>query len=104
MDLSIPKMISVLKRYVYADCMEGVSTNYVTRYSDLENLKFTVAFLANPFVVDLVKNRYPARKPILTQTSTIEAYLLDLQQDFALTSGHQSQSIVKFRKHQPTPK
>ena len=51
---------------VYAVSLEGVSTNLATRFSDVENLKHTFAFLANPFVVDVVKERCPVQKRILT--------------------------------------
>ena len=65
----------------------GVTTNFATRSTGLENLKPTFAFLVNPFVVDVVKDGCPVQKPIVTQTANIEAELLDMQQDFALKSG-----------------
>ena len=74
---------------VYVDSMVGDSTNFATRFSDLENLKPTFAFLGNPFVVDAVKDGCPVQKPIATPTANIEAELLYLQQDFALKSVHQ---------------
>ena len=54
--------------------------------------------MVNPFVVDVVKDGCPVQKPIVTQTANIEAETLDLQQDFALKSVHQSQSTVEFWK------
>ena len=83
---------------VYIEGLEGVSTDFATRFSDLENLKPTFAFLVNPFVVDVVDDGCPVQKPIVTQTTNIEAELLDLQQDFALTLVHQSQSTLEFWK------
>ena len=62
-------------------------------FSDLENLKPTFVFLVNPFVVDVVKDGCPVQKPIVTQKANIKAELLDLQQEFALKSVHQSVNI-----------
>ena len=80
------------------ECLEIASTNFATRFSDIEKIKPTFAFLVNPFVVDVEKGGCPVHKPIVTQTANIEAGLLDLQQDFALKSVHQSQSTVEFSK------
>ena len=90
--------LSSEKVKVYVESLDGVSANFATRFSDLENLKPTFAFLVNPFVVDVVKDGCPVQKPIVTQTANIEAETLDLQQDFALKSVHQSQSTVEFWK------
>ena len=81
---------------VYVKSLEGVSTDFATRFSDLENLKPTFAFLVNPFVFDVLKNGCPVQKPIVTQTADTQAELLDLQQDFALKSVYQSQSTLEF--------
>ena len=78
--------------------LEGVSTNSATRSSDLENLKPTFAFLVNPFVTDVVKDGCAVQKPTVTQSANIETELLDLQQDFALKSVHQSQYTAEFWK------
>ena len=51
---------------VYAESLEGVSTNFATRFSDLANLKPTFTFLVNPLVVDVVKDGCPVVKPIVT--------------------------------------
>ena len=45
-----------------------------------------------------MKDGCPVQKPIVTQTENIEVELLDLQQDLALKSVHQSQSTVEFWK------
>ena len=45
-----------------------------------------------------MKDGCPFQKPIVTQTTNIEAGLLDLQHDYALKSEHQSQSTVEFWK------
>ena len=82
---------------MYVKNLEGVSTDFV-KFSDLENLKPTFAFLVNPFVVNVVKGGCPVQKPIVTLTANIEAELLDLQQDFVLKSMHQSQSTLEFGK------
>ena len=79
--------------------LEGVLNDFATRFSDLKNLKSTLAFLVDPFLFDVVKDGCPVQKPIVTQTANIEAELLDLQQDFALKSVHQSQSTLGFWKH-----
>ena len=42
---------------MYAESLEGVSTNLTTSFSDLENVKPTFSFLVNPFVVDVVKEK-----------------------------------------------
>ena len=39
---------------VYVESLEGASTNYETRFSDLENLRTTFVFLVNTFVVEVV--------------------------------------------------
>ena len=83
---------------LYVESLEGASTNLATKFSDLENLKPTLSFLVNPFVVGVVKDGCAVQKPIATQTANIEAELLDLQQDLALKSVHQSQSTVEFWK------
>ena len=69
---------------VHVESLAYVSSNFATRFSDLENLKPTFTFLVNLFIVDVVKDGCPVQKPIATQTAYIEAELLDLQQDFAL--------------------
>ena len=47
--------LSSEKIKVYVESLEGVSTDFATRFSDLENLKPTFALLGNTFFVDLVK-------------------------------------------------
>ena len=95
--MSILKIICVQKRQrLYAESLDGASTNFATWSSDLENLKPTFTFMFNPLVVDVVKDGYPFQKPIAKLAANIEAELLDLQQDFALKSGHQS--TVEFWK------
>ena len=69
---------------MYVESLEGVSTNFATRFSDLDNLKPTFAFLVNPFVVDVVKDGCPVQKPIVAQAANIEMEILDLLQDFAV--------------------
>ena len=83
---------------MYVESIEGVSTNLATMFSNLENQKTTLAFLVSQFVVDVVKDGCPVQKPIVTQTTNMEADLLDLKQDVALKSVHQSQSTVQFWK------
>ena len=83
---------------VYVESLQGASTYFATRFSDQENLKPTFVFLVNPFVVEVVKDECPVQKPVITQAANVEAGLLDLQQDFALKSVHQSQSTVEFWK------
>ena len=81
---------------MYVKSLECASTNFATRFSNLDNLKPTFAFLVNQFVVDVVKDGCPVQKHIATQTANIEAGLLDLQQHLALKSVHQSS--VEFWK------
>ena len=83
---------------VCVESLECVSTNFATTFSDLKNLGPTFAFLVSPFVVDVVKDGCPLQKPIVTQTTNIEAGLLDLQHEFAIKTEHQSQSTVEFWK------
>ena len=76
----------------------GVSTNFAINFSYLENRRPTFAFFVNPFVVDVVKDGCPVKKPIAIQTANIKAELPYLQHDFALKSVHQSQSRMDFWK------
>ena len=81
---------------MYVESLEGVSNNFARTLSDLKNLKHTLAFLVDPF--DVVKDRCPVHKPVVTQAANIEAQLLDRQHDVALKSVHQSQLTVEFWK------
>ena len=84
------------KTKVYVESLEGASTNLVTRFSGLENLRPSLAFLVNPFVVDIVKDGCPVQKPIATQTANKKVEVLDLQQHVDIKSVHQSQTTVEF--------
>ena len=77
--------------YVYS--LEGVSTTFATRFSDLDNLRLTFDFMVYPFVVVVVK----IHKLILNQMASMEAELMDLQQDI-VKPMHQSQSTVEVWK------
>ena len=90
--------LCIEKIEVHAESLDGASTNFATRFTNLENLKPTFAFLINPFVVDVVKDGCTVGKPIVTQTANIEAEVQDLKQDLTHTSVHLSQSIVEFWK------
>ena len=69
---------------MYVEILEGVSTILATRFSHLENLKPTFAFLEYPVVVDVVKDGCLVQKPIIIQIANIETELEDLQQGFAV--------------------
>ena len=69
---------------LFVESLDGVSTNFATRFSDLESPKTTFAFLVSAFVVDVMNDSCQVQKLIIIHTANIEAELLDLQQDFAL--------------------
>ena len=65
----------------------------------------TIAFLLNPFEVDVINKGFPLSKNILKETAAGELELIDLQEDEGLKIFHKTTKPTnEFWKHVPAMK
>lgn len=60
----------------YKDKLQGLIQNSLARYNDLRKLYPCLAFLANPFKVDMVNDEYSILEPLFTESSAVEMKLM----------------------------
>lgn len=88
----------------YADKLQGLLEELETRFKDLQDLRPCFRFLVNPFTADVINVGCPIPSPLVADRAAVELELLELQEDEALKSVHQSASTVDFWKHVPQTK
>ncbi|KAJ3646454.1 hypothetical protein Zmor_024042 [Zophobas morio] len=89
----------------YGMKLSNLFHDFKERFSDLEKMKPTIAFLLNPFEVDVINKGFPLSKNILKETAAGELELIDLQEDEGLKIFHKTtKSINEFWKHVPAMK
>ena len=56
----------------YVHKLECLSTDFEDRYKDLKLLKTSIAFLENPFVINVIENGCPILKSISMDIAALE--------------------------------
>ncbi|XP_025193643.1 general transcription factor II-I repeat domain-containing protein 2A-like [Melanaphis sacchari] len=68
----------------YVQKLECLSTHFEDRFKDLKLLKPLIAFLENPFVINVIENGCPILKSISMNTAALEIEFLELLEDEGL--------------------
>ncbi|XP_025416544.1 general transcription factor II-I repeat domain-containing protein 2-like [Sipha flava] len=89
----------------YVQKLECLPTHFEDRFKNLKLLKPSIAFLENPFVINVIENGCPILKSISMDTATLEIELLELLEDEGLKQFKYScHSLLEFWKHVPVIK
>lgn len=68
--------------------------DFEERFADLDALKPSIAFLINPFEVDIISNGFPISKTLLHETAEGEMELIEMREDVGLKMYHKSATSV----------
>ncbi|XP_022908823.2 general transcription factor II-I repeat domain-containing protein 2-like [Onthophagus taurus] len=89
----------------YQTKLKNLYNDFEDRFTDLVALKPSIAFLLNPFEIDIHNNGFKLLKCLLPETASGEIELIDMQEDQGLHMLHKSaKSINEFWKCVPAVK
>ena len=80
----------------YKDKLQGLLEKFQARFADLQELKPCFTFLVNPFDIKVINDGCLVRQSFITDVSTAEMELTELQEDLALKNFNKYHSKVEF--------
>nr|XP_047127814.1 general transcription factor II-I repeat domain-containing protein 2-like [Hydra vulgaris] len=88
----------------YLDKLKGLQKDFQKRFKDLHELKSSLGFIVNPFLINIISNGCPMPEKMLEDISQFEMELLDLQEDQNLLMLHKTITFMEFWKIVPEVK
>ncbi|XP_047129541.1 general transcription factor II-I repeat domain-containing protein 2A-like [Hydra vulgaris] len=88
----------------YLDKLKDLQKDFQKRFKDLHELKSSLGFIVNPFLINIISNGCPIPEKMLEDISQFEMELLDLQEDQNLLMLHKTITFMEFWKIVPEVK
>ncbi|XP_047138990.1 general transcription factor II-I repeat domain-containing protein 2A-like [Hydra vulgaris] len=88
----------------YLDKLKDLQKDFQKRFKDLHELKSSLGFIVNPFLINIISNGCPIPKKMLEDISQFEMELLDLQENQNLLMLHKTITFMEFWKIVPEVK
>ncbi|XP_065683999.1 general transcription factor II-I repeat domain-containing protein 2B-like [Hydra vulgaris] len=88
----------------YLDKLKDLQKDFQKRFKDLHELKSSLGFIVNPFLINIISNGCPIPEKMLEDISQFEMELLDLQEDQNLLMLHKTITFMEFWKIVPKVK
>ncbi|XP_065681502.1 general transcription factor II-I repeat domain-containing protein 2A-like [Hydra vulgaris] len=88
----------------YLDKLKDLQKDFQKRFKDLHELKSSLGFIVNPFLINIISNGCPIPEKMLEDISQFEMELLDLQEDQNLLMLHKTITFMEFWKIAPEVK